>query len=143
MKYSALLLSMIFPPTSELLLCIADTTSEVETLYALSFTGSISTWYCFTNPPIDATSATPSTDDNLYLTYQSCIDLKVPRSYCLLSSVYQNTCPTPVPSGPSVGVTPPGNCALTVLSFSSTLVRAKYIRSEERRVGGEGRCRSP
>src|SRR5674476_1147472 len=79
------------------------------------------------NPPIDATSDTPSTDASLYLTYQSCIDLKVPRSCCLLSRVYQNTCPTPVPSGPSVGVTPPGNCALTVLSLSSTLVRAKYI----------------
>ena len=30
-------------------------------LYALSLTGSTFTWYCFTNPPMEATWLTPGT----------------------------------------------------------------------------------
>jgi hypothetical protein len=36
--------------------------------------------------------------------------LRRSRSECVeLSTVYQNTCPTPVASGPSVGTTPAGS----------------------------------
>src|SRR2546423_8252500 len=42
------------------------------------------------------------------------------------STVYQNTCPTPVASGPSVGVTPAGRDLPRSCSRSRTRDRAKY-----------------
>jgi hypothetical protein len=49
------------PSTSLLLALIALTTSFTETSYAASLFGSRFTWYCLTNPPMLATSATPGT----------------------------------------------------------------------------------
>ena len=49
------------PPTSLLLWRMAATTWSSGRLYAASRLGSTVIWYCFTNPPMDATSATPGT----------------------------------------------------------------------------------
>src|SRR5579864_813155 len=72
-----------------------------------------------------ATSDTPGTEFNWYFTYQSWSECSVPVSYGP-SSVYQKTWPTPVASGPSVGVTPVGRKPDARLNRSSTRVRAKY-----------------
>src|SRR6266705_2362970 len=56
---------------------------------------------------------------------QSCKDRKVPGSYGP-STVYQNTCPTPVASGPRVGTMPGGRKLDARFSRSRTRVRAKY-----------------
>jgi hypothetical protein len=90
--------------------------------------GLTSTWYSRTNPPIDATSLTPSTPESWYLTVKSWIDRSSsgPQPPVALpwesrpSSVYQKTCPSAVASGPSAGVTPGGRVpAERELSFSS------------------------
>jgi len=49
------------PPTSPLLFCTAIATSLIDRLYACNRCGSTVIWYCFTKPPTEATSATPST----------------------------------------------------------------------------------
>ena len=61
-KYSISDDSIFLPPTSLLLIITAFLTSEIDNPYAFSLFGSTSIWYCFTKPPTDATSATPSTD---------------------------------------------------------------------------------
>ena len=94
--------------------------------------GSTSTWYWRTNPPTDATSATPSADSSQDRTYQSWTVRSSSRSQppagrpwgSRPSSVYQKICPSAVASGPSVGCTPAGSVpAGRLLSFSSTRVR--------------------
>ena len=60
--YSAPVNSTSRPPTSLLPSRIAWTTVESGMLKASSVLGSMLTWYCFWNPPIEATSATPGTD---------------------------------------------------------------------------------
>ena len=52
------------PPTSLLPPRTAATTLEIGTPYAARRLGSTFTWYCRTNPPSGATSATPGTDCN-------------------------------------------------------------------------------
>ena len=49
-------------PTSLFERRIASATSVMLSLKAISWFGSIETWYCFTWPPMLATSATPGTD---------------------------------------------------------------------------------
>src|SRR5262245_2030537 len=113
------------PPTSPLLRWTAMATSEIESLYALSFVGSTVTWYCFTNPPTEATSDTPSTEASWYRRYQSWIDRSSARSRLVELIEYMKAQPTPVASGPRVGVTFRGNCELSPLKYSSTRLRAQ------------------
>ena len=57
--YSVSVISMVRPPTSRLLARTASVTRDKGMPKACSFRGSTTTWYCFSNPPTDATSATP------------------------------------------------------------------------------------
>jgi hypothetical protein len=50
------------PPTSLLLARTASATFMIARSYDFRRLGSTVIWYCWTNPPIDATSATPGTD---------------------------------------------------------------------------------
>jgi hypothetical protein len=70
--YSFSAISTTEPPTSLFDRSIAVTTSRSASPYAWSRCGSSTTWYCLTNPPIGATSATPSTLASGYRRYQSC-----------------------------------------------------------------------
>src|ERR1051326_1843047 len=56
---------------------------------------------------------------------QSCRERSVPGSYGP-STVYQKIWPTPVASGPNVGITPDGRKLDAKFSRSSTRVLAKY-----------------
>ena len=47
------------------------------------------------------------------------------RSRLVELSEYMKAQPTPVASGPSEGVTPLGSCALRLLKYSSTRLRAQ------------------
>ena len=104
---------------------MAIRTSEIGRLYARSLDGSTVTWYCFTNPPTEATSATPSTEVSWYRRYQSCIERSSAKSRCFELMEYMSAQPTPVASGPSVGVTFFGRVALSELRYSSTRLRAQ------------------
>ncbi len=53
--------SITMAPTSALAFWIAAMTLVIGTPYAWSREGSRSTWYCFSNPPMEATSETPGT----------------------------------------------------------------------------------
>ena len=53
--------STTIAPTSELAFWIAAITCVIGMPYACSRAGSRSTWYCFSKPPMEATSATPGT----------------------------------------------------------------------------------
>jgi hypothetical protein len=53
--------STTMAPTSELAFWRAAITRVIGMPYACSRAGSRSTWYCFSNPPSEATSATPGT----------------------------------------------------------------------------------
>src|SRR5215468_1105569 len=64
---------------------------------------------------------------------QSCKDRRVPGSYGPLT-VYQNTCPTPVASGPSVGTTPAGRKLDARFRRSRTRVRAKYTSTSSSKM---------
>src|SRR6516162_2638006 len=114
------------PPTSPLLLLTAMLTSAIERLYARSFVGSTVIWYCFTKPPMDATSDTPSTAVSWYLRYQSCMERSSARLRCLELIAYINAQPTPVASGPRLGATPGGSRDESELKYSSTRLRAQY-----------------
>jgi len=60
--YSRSVSSTTMAPTSALALRMASMTRVIGTPYACSRAGSRSIWYCFSNPPMDATSATPGTE---------------------------------------------------------------------------------
>src|SRR5205807_8851464 len=81
-----------------------------------------------TNPQTLASSATPGTACRAYRMFQSCSDWSCCRVTCpvLSISAYSKTQPTPVASGPRMGVTPWGNLLEMVESFSSTRLRAQY-----------------
>src|SRR6188472_784002 len=64
---------------------------------------------------------------------QSCIERRVPGSDGP-STVYQNTCPTPVASGPNVGTTPEGRKPDARFNRSSTRVRAKYTSTSSSKM---------
>ena len=85
-------------------------------------------WYCLTNPPYGATSATPGTLRNQYCTYQSLSVRSCARSCFPLrsTSAYSKPQPTPDASGPSCGRTPSGSRPWSELRYSSTRVRAQY-----------------
>ena len=53
--------SITFPPTFRLLEPTASITCDSVTPACRSFAGLTSIWYCRTNPPMLATSATPGT----------------------------------------------------------------------------------
>ncbi len=59
--YSAPANSTSLPPTSLFPSRMAPMTFWSGTLVASRASGSTFTWYCFWNPPIEATSATPGT----------------------------------------------------------------------------------
>ena len=121
-------ISTSLPPTSLLDLWIAFLTDWIDRLYARRRLGSISTWYCFTNPPMLATSDTPGTEVSSYRRYQSWMERICWRSCFPLVSLrtYSYTQPTPVASGPRPGVTPWGSRPETTLRYSSTLDLAQY-----------------
>ena len=83
-------------------------------------------WYWRTKPPTLATSATPGTALSWYLRNQSWMDRSSLRSWRSDRSAYWNAQPTPVASGPSVGVTSAGSRVDAWLSDSSTRLRAQY-----------------
>ena len=70
--YSASPISMTDPPVSWLPSCIACFRSASVTPKARSLSGSTTTWYWRTMPPIVATSATPGTVCSSYFRNQSC-----------------------------------------------------------------------
>ncbi len=69
--YSRSLSSITMAPTSALALWMALITRVMGMPYPWSFAGSRSTWYCFSNPPIEATSDTPGTAVSAYRRFQS------------------------------------------------------------------------
>src|SRR4029078_2509041 len=83
--------------------------------------------------PMLATSATPGTEFSWYRMNQSWSDRSVPGSYGP-STVYQNTWPTPVASGPSVGTTPEGRNVDARFKRSRTRVRAKYTSTSSSKM---------
>src|SRR5574338_712807 len=87
------------PPTSALDLRIASSTMPIGTPYARSLAGSTVTWYCLTNPPMLATSATPGTEASPYRRYQSWYERSSWSERWSEVTVYSNTQPTPVASG--------------------------------------------
>ena len=78
-------------------------------------------------PPMLATSATPSISRSWNRTNQSCSARSWPRSFCPVRSTraYWKAQPTPVASGPSVGVTPAGSRPVAWLRYSSVRERAQ------------------
>ncbi len=80
----------------------------MEMSYARRLFGSTVIWYCFTKPPMLATSETPGTDVSSYFRYQSCSERRSARLRVFDLRAYMNAQPTPVASGPSEGVTPRG-----------------------------------
>src|SRR5215831_21237888 len=64
---------------------------------------------------------------------QSCNERRVPGSYGP-STVYQKTWPTPVASGPSVGMTPEGKKLDARFNRSSMRVRAKYTSTSSSKM---------
>ena len=125
--YSEPPISRTRPPTSSFDARTASLTLASGTLYASSFAGSTSIWYCFSKPPNEAISATPGTAVSAGRTVQSwrprsCARLSDPvvsaRMYCI-------TQPTPVASGPSIGIAPCGSLATTPFRYSSTRLLAQ------------------
>ena len=74
---------------------------------------------------MEATSATPSTDDRPYCRYQSWKLRSSARERSGELSTYMKAQPTPVASGPSWGVTPGGSLPLRPDRYSSTRDRAQ------------------
>ena len=101
--YSASPISMTEPPVSWL--PSLDRLLELRSVMpkARSLSGSTTTWYWRTMPPIVATSATPGTVCSSYFRNQSCRLRSCARSCCPLrsTSAYWKTQPTPVASGPA------------------------------------------
>ena len=126
--YSASPISITEPPASWFPDWIACWIVRSAMPKARILSGSTTTWYWRTMPPIVATSATPGTVCNSYFRNQSCRLLSCARSLLPLrsTSAYSNIQPTPVASGPSAGFALSGNCPATWLRYSSTLERAQY-----------------
>ena len=126
--YSVPPISSTRPPTSWFDACTALTTRDIGMSYARSLAGSTAIWYCFSKPPNEAISATPGTAVSAGRTVQSwrlrssarlsCPDVSA-RMYCM-------TQPTPVASGPSIGMAPSGSLSRTPFRYSSTRERAQY-----------------
>ena len=84
--YSASPISMTEPPASWLPDWIARFTMASVMPKARSLSGSTTTWYCRTMPPIVATSATPGTVCSSYFRNQSCRLRNCDRSCCPVRS---------------------------------------------------------
>ena len=70
-RYSTWFTSMVLAPASRLLLRTACITWWMPMPKAFSASGSTSTWYSRTMPPMEATSLTPSTPFSAYFTWKS------------------------------------------------------------------------
>src|SRR2546428_324420 len=82
-----------------------------------------------TTSPWPSRSARPGTAWSAYRTFQSwsdcnCCNVAWP---VMSTSAYSNTQPTPVASGPRIGVTPWGSLLEMLDNFSSTRLRAQYM----------------
>ena len=117
--------SMRPPPTSLLLSWMAERMAEMDRSYARSRFGSTVIWYWRTNPPTLATSETPGTAVSSYLRNQSWIERSSPRSWRSDRSAYTKAQPTPVASGPSLGVIPGGSCSEREFRYSRTRLLAQ------------------
>ena len=86
--YSVSVISMVRPPTSWLLDRTASLTRASGMPNACSFRGSTTTWYSRSNPPTDATSATPDALVSWNRTSQSCTPRSSASVRCAPTTTY-------------------------------------------------------